>query len=117
MAVAIAIVTGLFGAILLLSNALAGYSLWQLWLIVISMHAVPAIAVGVLIPKRWYVAIVAAWGGCAIDGVLLVAYLRVRGNTYPAGFYAGSPLLGFVFIPIALLVGGYLGRRIAGIKA
>jgi hypothetical protein len=108
----LAVLTGSWGALALFSDVLMRFSSAESIALVAVTHFIPAVIIGALLRSRWYVALLAAWGGLAIDGMGYVMYL-LRG-VGAAKFYVGAPILGFFVIPSAVLLGGLVGSRTAG---
>jgi hypothetical protein len=113
LALGIVLVIGLWGAMALFSDLPAGFSFAKMRVVIIAVHLAAGLSIGALVPKRWYLALAVAWGGIMIDGIPLLVFIR-RWHGYPNGTYPGSPILGFLIIPLVLAAGGYLGHRIAG---
>ena len=101
---AIGSVTGLWGFILPFF-VLQGHLFW----VIAITHAVPSAVIGFLRPQRWYVALIAMWGGLFWCFVLPVLVFLKHGSEVNV-FH---PWIELWFIPPAVCLGALLGKRLA----
>ena len=101
---AIAVVTGLWGVFV---PFFLGVQL--IWVVVIT-HAVPSAVIGFLRPQRWYVALIAMWGGLLWCFVLPVLVFLKHGRWSVSVSY---PLIELWVIVPAVCLGALLGKRLA----
>lgn len=67
------------------------------------------VVVGVFAGRRWWVSIALAWGPLAVGAMMLTARWRGVTPIVSSGFVVGF----FAVPPIAALIGGFLGSRLA----
>jgi hypothetical protein len=105
---------GMWGLIVLFSDF--RYANWIYLVYVFATHFGPALVAGMLVPSRWYVAALAAWGAVFLAALFgmgeVMAYLR--GN--PVAAITDPRRLGYLHfllvIPSVALLGGYVGRTL-----
>ena len=89
----VAVLTGYWGFVVLFADILTGLPLWAKAVIVGITHAVPAALIGFLLPRRWYFALVAAWGGVfwgfLFPAVMFLLIDKWPGNNIPVWISLG----------------------------
>jgi hypothetical protein len=113
LAVAIALAVGVIGLWAVFSDFGPNESPTARWLIVGLIYAAGAAAVGALVPQRWYLALLTAWGPLAIGLLGLATRLRI-GGPFPYWSFLALEILG---VPGVALAFGYLGRKCRGLQA
>src|SRR5262245_66333193 len=81
-AVFLSFLIGLWGLNVLFSDVMLGYPEWMYYAYVLACHLLPSICVGLLLPRRWFVGALGAWGAVFIGGVALLN--QVRGFSDPS---------------------------------
>ncbi len=105
---AVGVLTGFWGFIVLFSDVLSGLPHWAYVVTVGITHAVPAALIGFLLPRRWYVALVAVWGG-VFWGFLFPAVVFLLIDKWPGNNNPEWISLGVVLSAVCL--GAFAGRR------
>ena len=106
---------GFWGFVILFSDNNAD---WPYYTSVFATHFLPSLLVGVLMPSRWYVAVLTAWGALLL-GVLFgvsdfIAYMR---GTLMANPNLLWHLYLLILIPAVALLGGYAGSKLGSKRA
>jgi len=83
-------------------------------LLVTIVYVLAGAAVGVLVPKRWYVAALSAWGP-ALMALLTLTAKAVHGQGPPLD--ARFLVLSLLIAPAVALASGILGKTVAGRRA
>ena len=107
LAVALALLVGVAGLWTVFTDVGPNESRAARWLMTGLVYALGATAVGALVPRRWYLALLAAWGPVVLGAVGLVAKLA-NGGAVPYWRFLATNLLG---VPAVALLFGYLGMR------
>ncbi len=106
-AVVVALVVGVVGLWAVFADiAPKGSAAWR-WSLTAIVYAGGAAVVGALVPRRWYLALLAAWGPVTLGLLGLITKL-VSGAAVP---YWSFLALVLVFVPAVALLFGYLGTR------
>lgn len=110
LAVIIALMVGVIGLWAVFSDIGPRDSIATRWLITGLVYAAGAMAVGFLVPRRWYLALLTAWGPLVLGLIGLTAKL-MNGGPLPYWRFLALTILG---VPGFALLFGYLGRRVRG---
>lgn len=106
--IAIALVGGLFGLSAIFSDLGPGESQMQRWTLLAGIYILGSMAIGVLIPRRWYMALSIAWGPVLLTIPLLMLIFSSGPKLTTYRFL----LEGLIFIPAIVLVSGFMGSRL-----
>jgi hypothetical protein len=109
-AVIIAIATGFLGLSMFFSDLGPSESMVFRFSTLVLLYAVGGGAIGALVPRAWYVAILAAWGPVLLTLPMLLGP-RVGTPSSPAD-QMQQGLLGVVVVPLAALAFAFLGTRV-----
>lgn len=95
---------GFWGFVILFSDNNAD---WLYYASVFATHFLPSLLVGVLVPSRWYVCALTAWGALLLGALGFAAYmLGVTGASLDIYF------LFLASIPAVALLGGFAGSKL-----
>ncbi len=83
-ALGLLVATGFWTWISLFSDTFVGYSLAVFATVVLVSHLGLGVALGLVLRRRWYFAVVAAWGALLVDTVPLLHWLR--SGRFEAGY-------------------------------
>lgn len=105
LALVIAAGAGLAGASALFADPGPSETALTRWGFTVGVHVLPPLFIGALLPRRWWLGVLCAWGAALIGALYLPEVL-------------GLGLFGAVVAPLLCLVsawtGGVLGRRARG---
>ena len=110
LAVIIALMIGVIGLWAVFSDIGPKDSIATRWLVTSLVYAAGAMAVGFLVPRRWYLALLTAWGPLVL-GLMGLAVKPVNARPIPYWRFLALTILG---VPGFALLFGYLGRRVRG---
>ena len=105
-----AICIGMLGLVSFFSDLSSGETILSRVLFIVICYAIGSLLFGILVPRYWYGALIAAWGPLLIGLLGLLSMIR-NGGPYPYLAYLASALLG---VPGLCLAFGYTGSRISG---
>ncbi len=107
LAAAVVVATGFWGWIVLFADFMVHAPSWSYVLVVAGVHLGAGVVVGLLVPMRWYLSLVAAWG--SLFWGISSAVLSIRAGSYR---FVSPAWLVLGLLPFSVLVGGYLGSRV-----
>ena len=110
LAVLVALLVGVIGLWSVLADSGPKESRTMRWLMTGVISALGATTVGALVPRRWYLAVITAWGPLFLGAMGLVAKLA-HGGPIPYWSFLATTLLG---LPALAVLFGYVGRRLRG---
>ena len=110
LAVIIALAVGVIGLWAVFSDIGPKDSMAARWLMTSLVYAAGAMAVGFLVPRRWYLALLTAWGPLVL-GLIGLTVKLINGRPVPYWRFLALTILG---VPGAALLFGFLGRRVRG---
>ena len=107
-AIVVAAAVGLVGFVSFFSDLGPNETWVERALFLLICYAVCCLLFGVLIPQRWWGALLAAWGPVLI-GLLGLVIMIKNGGPYAYWYYSAAVL---VAVPGACLAFGYIGMRL-----
>lgn len=107
LATLLALGIGIVGLWAVFTDTGAGDSMLKRLLLTAFIYAVGAAAVGALVPRQWYVSLVAAWGPLALG---LLGLLTKLANGGPVPYWQNLALT-LLAVPAVAMLFGYLGAR------
>ncbi len=112
LAVVVALSVGVLGLWSVFTDIGPHESRTSRWAMTGLVYALGATVVGALVPHRWYLAVLTAWGPLLLGAIGLTAKLAT-GRPVPYWSFLATTLLG---VPALALLFGYLGRRARGLR-
>lgn len=109
-AVVIAVATGFLGLSMFFSDLGPSESVAFRVLTLVLLYALGAGSIGALVPRIWYVALLAAWGPVLLSLPVLLNRGAVAPSSPAEQMQQG--LLGLVVVPLAALAFSYVGMRL-----
>ncbi len=105
LALTVCLAGGLFAVNSYFSDS--NYSMWGQMTYVLVAHFLPALLVGLLVPRYWWVSILVAWGGLLLASAAIFSSLLggPAVSLETVSFYLG-------LLPAIVLLGGFVGSRL-----